>query len=139
MKRISTVAVALALPLMVVGCTPSGSEEPTGAGPVASASPSASGMDQMLAPTTVAPADLEGADVRVIRGTSLVLAVPDGSEAEWTGTTGDVAIAEFSAGGPSEGAVFRPGFVVREIGETDATVTGPDGRTIAFTITVAEY
>jgi hypothetical protein len=96
-------------------------------------------MDQMLPPTTVAPSDLEGTDVAVIRGTSLVLAVPEGSEAEWRGTTADVAVAEFSAGGPSEGAVFRPGFTVREVGSTAATVTGPDGVTVSFTITVSEY
>lgn len=139
MKRITAAAVAMALPLMVAGCTPTAPEDPSVAEPVASASPAASGMDQMLPPTTVAPADLAGTDVRVIRGTSLVLEVPDGTEADWTGTTADVAIAEFSPGGPSEGAVFRPGFVVREIGTTDATVTGPEGQTVAFTITVVEY
>lgn len=139
MKRISTVALAVALPLVVAGCTPTASEDPSVGGPEGSAAPSASAMDQMLPPTTVTPADLEGTDVRVIRGTSLVLAVPDGTEADWTGTTADVAIAEFSPGGPSEGAVFRPGFIVRELGSTDATVTGPDGTTVAFTITVTEY
>ncbi|MDQ1083955.1 MULTISPECIES: hypothetical protein [Microbacterium] len=139
MKRTIAVAAAVALPLMVAGCTPTVSETaPTGA-TVPSSTPSATPMDQMLPPTTVVPADLDGTDVRVIRGTSLVLAVPDGTEAEWMGTTADVAIAEFSPGGPSEGAVFRPGFIVRDIGTTDATVTGPDGRTVAFTITVVEY
>lgn len=138
MKRITTVAVAVALPLFMVGCTPSASEDPS-AGSDPSSAPSASATDQLLPPTTVAPADLEGTDVRVILGTSLVLAVADGSEGEWTGTTADVAVAEFSPGGPSEGAVFRPGFLVREVGSTAATVTGPDGQTITFTITVAAY
>ncbi|MCJ1706725.1 hypothetical protein [Microbacterium sp. VKM Ac-2923] len=138
MKRITTAAVAVALPLMIAGCTPSASEDSSG-GADASSVPSATAADQLLPPTTVAPADLEGTDARVILGTSLVLAVADGSEGEWTGTTADVAIAEFSPGGPSEGAVFRPGFIVREVGTTDATVTGPDGRTIAFTITVVPY
>lgn len=139
MKRIRTVALAAALPLLIAGCAPTTSEGTSGGVPEGSAAPSASAADQLLPPTTVVPADLAGTDVRVIRGTSLVLAVADGTEAEWTGTTADVAIAEFSPGGPSEGAVFRPGFIVREIGSTDATVTGPDGETVAFTITVTEY
>jgi hypothetical protein len=138
-KRISIVVLAAALPLLIAGCTPTASEEPSTADAAASTAPSPSGMDQMLPPTTVAPNDLAGTDVRVIRGTSLVLAVPEGSEAEWRGTTADVAVAEFSAGGPSEGAVFRPGFIVREVGSTAATVTGPDGATVSFTITVSEY
>lgn len=138
MKRITAVAVAVALPLMIAGCTPTASEDPSG-GSDASSAPSASATDQLLPPTTVAPADLEGTDVSVILGTSLVLAVADGSEGEWTGTTADVAIAEFSPGGPSEGAVFRPGFIVREVGTTEATVTGPGGGTITFTITVVPY
>lgn len=139
MKRISIVVLAAALPLLIAGCTPTAPEDASTSDPAASIAPSPSGMDQMLPPTTVAPADLEGTDVRVIRGTSLVLAVPDGTEAEWSGTTADVAVAEFSAGGPSEGAVFRPGFIVREVGSTAATVTGPDGATVSFTITVSEY
>lgn len=139
MKRTIAVAAAVALPLMIAGCTPTASDSPPTEETVPSSAPSASAMDQMLPPTTVAPADLEGTDVRVIRGTSLVLAVPDGTEAEWTGTTADVAIAEFSPGGPSEGAVFRPGFIVRDVGTTDATVTGPGDQTVAFTITVADY
>lgn len=75
----------------------------------------------------------------MVQGTALVLAVPEGTEASWSGTTGDVAIAEFSPGGPSEGAVYRPGFIVRDVGTTDATVTGADGSTVAFTITVVAY
>lgn len=141
MKRSSTAVAAavLALTATVSGCTPPASETPAVEDSAPASSPTASGMDQMLPPTMVTPDTLEGTDARVVLGTSLVLAVPDGSEGEWTGTTADVAVAEFSPGGPSEGAVFRPGFVVRELGTTDATVTGPDGRTIAFTITVVAY
>ncbi|MBB3158528.1 hypothetical protein FHS07_002224 [Microbacterium proteolyticum] len=139
MKRTRIVVLAAVLPLLIAGCTPTASEDPSTAEPVTSTTPSPSGMDQMLPPTIVEPSDLEGTDVPVIRGTSLVLAVPEGSEAEWRGTTADVAVAEFSAGGPSEGAVFRPGFIVREVGSTAATLTGPDGATVSFTITVSEY
>ncbi|MFJ4039113.1 hypothetical protein ACIPVB_13665 [Microbacterium sp. NPDC090007] len=142
MKRtpLLPVVVAVAAAIVLAGCAPETPSAPTSDGPSASApSPSESPIEGALPPTFVAPDELAGTDVKVILGTALVLTVPDASEAEWTGTTADVAIAEFSPGGPSEGAVYRPGFIVREVGSTSATLTGADGRTIAFTITVVPY
>lgn len=142
MKRalLLPVVVAVTATLALAGCAPEAPSTPSGDGTAAVApSPTESPMEGALPPTFVAPDELEGTDVKVLLGTALVLTVPDASEAEWTGTTADVAIAEFSPGGPSEGAVFRPGFLVREVGTTAATLTGADGRTISFTITVVPY
>lgn len=129
-------AVAIALPLLIAGCTPTASAPAVPAESAAAPSPSSSPGEQLLPPAIVSPGDLAGADVSVAIGSALVVAVADGTEAEWTGTTADVTIAEFSAGGPSEGAVFRPGFIARALGTTAATVTGPDGQQIDFTISV---
>ncbi|WP_295784504.1 hypothetical protein [uncultured Microbacterium sp.] len=142
MKRalVLPVVAAVAMALVLTGCAPETSSSPSTEAPSAAApSSSPSAIEGALPPTFVAPDALEGTDVKVVQGTALVLTVPDASEAEWTGTTADVAIAEFSPGGPSEGAVFRPGFLVREVGSTAATLTGADGKTISFTITVVPY
>ncbi|WP_150957328.1 hypothetical protein [Microbacterium testaceum] len=129
--RLALVVVAGAL---LAGCAPAASDAP--AVPAAEAPSPAATVDEAFAPTVVSPDDLDGKSASVKIGTSLVLAVPDGTEAEWTGTTSDVDIAEFSAGGPSEGSIFRPGFLPRAVGETAATLTGPDGKIIRFTLSV---
>ncbi len=128
-------ALVVTAGVLLAGCAPAASDSPVV--PAADApSPAASVDDQAFAPTVISPDDLDGKDATVKIGTSLVLTVPDGTEAEWTGTTGDVAIAEFSPGGPSEGSVFHPGFLPRTVGSTPATLTGPDGKTIRFTLSV---
>jgi len=128
-------ALVVTAGVLLAGCAPAASDTPVP--PAADApSPAASVDDQAFAPTVVSPEDLDGKDATVKIGTSLVLAVPDGTEAEWTGSTADVAIADFSPGGPSEGSVFRPGFLPHEIGQTAATLTGPDGKTLRFTLSV---
>ena len=134
MKRSSVVAVLVAVALLSAGCSPSGSTTSPSAG--SPSSTTESGGLQALPPTIVSPGELDGEDVSVIVGTALVIAVDDGTEDQWRGTTTDPNVAEFSAGGSNEGATFRPGFTARELGMTEATLTAPDGREISFTISV---
>jgi len=123
----------LALVLVTSGCAASTDPaQPTGASPSAETD----GGLQALPPTIVSPGELDGTDVAVVLGTALVVSVPDGTEDQWRGTTDDVDVAEFSAGGSDEGATFRPGFEARAVGSTGATLTAPDGREITFTISV---
>jgi len=137
MRRSSfVVAGIVATGVLATGCAPSAGS-PAGSGTTAaSAAPVASASAQALPPTIVSPGDLDDTDVSVVIGTALVIAVPDGTEGEWTGTTTDTTVAEFSAGGASEGATFRPGFIARGMGTTDATLTGADGREIDFRISI---
>lgn len=128
-------ALVVTAAVLLAGCTPTASDAPA-VPAVEAPSPAASMDDQAFAPTVASPEDLDGKDATVKVGTSLVVAVPDGTEAEWTGSTADVAIADFSPGGPSEGSIFRPGFLPHVVGKTDATLTGPDGKTIRFTLSV---
>ncbi|MCC4249334.1 MULTISPECIES: hypothetical protein [Microbacterium] len=129
------VAGLVALALVATGCAASTDPaQPAGGSP--SSSSAASGGLHALPPTIVSPGELDGEDVSVIVGTALVIAVDDGTEDQWRGTTADPSIAEFSAGGSDEGATFRPGFEAREMGMTEATLTAPDGSEIAFTISV---
>ncbi|MDQ1121900.1 hypothetical protein [Microbacterium trichothecenolyticum] len=134
MKRSPLVALALVLPLMMAGCTPTAS--PDSSSHDMTPESAASAGAQALSPTIVSPGELATREATVVVATELVIAAPDGTEADWTGTTADPTIAEFSAGGASEGAVFRPGFEARKVGKTAATLTGPDGQTISFTISV---
>lgn len=134
MKRSALVAVLVAAPLLMAGCAPAASEGTPATG--GAASPAASASAEILAPTIVSPGELDTRQATVVVATALVIAVPDGTEAEWTGTTADPTIADFSAGGASEGAVFRPGFQARKVGTTAATLSGPDGQEIDFTISV---
>jgi hypothetical protein len=129
------VAALVAIALVTSGCTAAG-DTAQPAGVSSSATPSTAGGLQALPPTIVSPGELDGTDVAVVIGTALVIAVDDGTEDRWRGTTADPSIAEFSAGGSDEGATFRPGFEARTVGSTQATLTGPDGREIAFTISV---
>jgi len=138
-KRSSfVVAGVLVAGLLLAGCTPAADPSPGGAGTGESAAitPGPSSSAQALPPTLVSPGDLDGRDVTVIVGTALVIAAPDGTDAEWTGTTADRTVAEFSAGGASEGATFHPGYIARATGTTGATLTGPDGKEISFRISV---
>jgi len=133
------VAGALVAGLFLAGCAPTADSSSSGGADTGSSSsgkPGPSASAQALPPTLVSPGELDGRDVTVIVGTSLVVAAPDGTDAEWTGTTGDRTIAEFSAGGASEGATFHPGYIARATGTTDATLTGPDGKEISFRISV---
>ncbi len=139
MKRTTLiVAGVLVAGVLLAGCTPAAESSPggggTGSAPAATPGPSSS--TQALPPTLMSPGDLDGRDVTVIVGTALVIAAPDGTDAEWTGTTADRTIAEFSAGGASEGATFHPGYIARATGTTGATLTGPDGKEISFRISV---
>ncbi|MDF2917002.1 MAG: ABC-type metal ion transport system, periplasmic component/surface adhesin [Microbacterium sp.] len=139
MKRSSfLVAGAVITGALLAGCAPAADPTPNSdvSASVAPADPQPSASSQALPPTVVSPGDLDGRDVSVIVGTALVIAAPDGTDAEWTGTTADRTIAEFSAGGASEGATFHPGFIARGTGTTDATLSGPDGKEIAFRISV---
>ncbi len=133
------VAGVLASGLVLAGCTAdtdSSSSGGTGSGSSVTVEPGPSASAHALPPTLVSPGDLDGRDVTVIVGTSLVIAAPDGTDAEWMGTTADRTIAEFSAGGASEGATFHPGYIARATGTTDATLTGPDGKKVSFRISV---
>ncbi len=139
MKRSSfIVAGAVAATLLLAGCTATADSSSNGGdtGSSLSVKPGPSASTQALPPTLVSPGDLDGRDVTVIVGTSLVIAAPDGTDAEFTGTTADRTVAEFSAGGASEGATFHPGYIARATGTTDATLTGPDGKEITFRISV---
>lgn len=127
------VAAVVAVALVTTGCT--ATTEPAVPAAPAPASSTPAGL-QALPPTIVSPGQLDGTDVAIVIGTALVIAVEDGTEDQWRGTTADVTIAEFSAGGSDEGATFRPGFVGRATGSTGATLTAPDGREIRFTIDV---
>ncbi len=83
--------------------------------------------EQVPEPAIASPDDLAGTDVRVVIGSALVVAVPDGTEAEWTGTTADVTIAEFLRRRTLGGRGVPPGFIARALGTTAATVTGLTG------------
>ncbi len=136
MRRVHAAAAALvAVPLLLAGCTDDASQAaPVSGGSLPASSASASA--DVFAPTLVTPEDLADTTVSIGLGGALVIAVPDGTDAEWSGTTDDPTIAEFSAGGASEGAVFHPGFVARGMGTTAATLIGPDGTLTAFEISV---
>lgn len=134
MTRSSAVlATLVAMVITLTGCTAT-ETAPIAASP--SLTPHTDGGLQGVPPTIVSPGELDGADVSVVVGTALVVAVDDGTEDQWRGATSDVKIAEFSAGGSDEGATFRPGFEARATGSTAATLTAPDGRSISFTISV---
>lgn len=135
MKRSpAAAAVLLAASLLMAGCTAPVDESPLVQGGAPNAEPT--NTAGVMTPTIVAPAELDGTTVTAVVGAAVVLTVPAGSEGEWAGSEDDPTIAEFSAGGVSEGGTFQPSFIARGTGTTGATLVGPDGGIVHFTIEV---
>ncbi|MEX0151322.1 hypothetical protein [Microbacterium sp. LMI1-1-1.1] len=136
MKRSpAAAAVLLAASLLLTACTaPAENGGPIVQGGAPNAEPSNSAG--VMTPTIVAPDELDGTTVTAVVGAAVVLTVPEGSEGEWAGSEDDPTIAEFSAGGMSEGGSFQPSFIARGTGTTGATLVGPDGGIVHFTIEV---
>ena len=124
-KTVAAAAIIVAA-LSLVGCAHTAPQP----------GPSASAGQQLPAPIILEPSALAGKQIRISLQIPLVVKVDATALATWTGTVADPSVAAFTAGGERNGASFDPGFTAVKVGTTQATLTGPDGKIIAFTITV---
>lgn len=88
----------------------------------------------VLPPQIVEPTDLEGSSFEITQEQPLVVKVEDPTE--WSGTTAHEDVAVFVPGEDDGSATFNPGFEAKNPGETEATLTSPEGETYDFTLVV---
>lgn len=92
---------------------------------------------EVLPPVLVEPSGLAGKTFEITKEQPLVITVEDpATVADWEGSATDDAVAKFVAGKDDGSAQFNPGFEAVGPGNTDASVTSPDGEVFEFTITV---
>jgi len=91
-----------------------------------------SGGSQALPPVMIDPATTSEISVRITR--TIVLTVAD--PGNWSATIADPKIANFVAGGDQGGYSTNPGIFPLAVGNTTATISGPDGQIFTLAITV---
>lgn len=122
-------ATVLAGALAFTGCS-----QPA---PEPAPNPETSDEQRPPGPIYFTPEDLQGKDVSISLDIPLTITIEDDADLDkWHGEVTDDTVAEFTAGKMQDGASFNPGFNALKTGTTDATLTGPDGKEITFTITV---
>ena len=125
-KSVAVAAIVVAV-MSLVGCAQTAPQP----------GPSTSAGQQLPAPIIREPSALAGQQIRISLQIPLVVKIDDTTAlAKWTGSVADSSVATFVAGGERNGASFNPGFNGVKVGTTQATLTGPDGKVIAFTLTV---
>lgn len=111
--------------------TPSAPLEPTGPRPLPNAiGPVIIGIDD--------PALSGAGTVEVRRGQSIVLAVPEGTEAQWSATVDRPDVVRFTSGGDRGGWVARPGLDALEAGSAQVEIAGPGDQDLALDVIVVE-
>ncbi|UOQ56576.1 hypothetical protein MUN78_12960 [Leucobacter allii] len=135
-RTITRLLAAAAIALVLGGCTSGGTAQ-SGA---AVESGEAVGKD-VVAPVTLSPDALRGAEVELLVGQALNIAVGDLPVDAFAGEVADPAIAEFTPGGTDGSAEFNPGVTALAPGTSEVTLTreGADpgaAEPIVFTVAV---
>ena len=106
-SRTLVVAPVIACLLALAGCSSSPAADPAtspSASPSASASSSTADGQEILAPVSMTPEQLDGQDVTITPQIPLVLRVPEGAEADWQATVETPDVASFVAGTVTDSA-----------------------------------
>jgi hypothetical protein len=90
------------------------------------------GSTQALPPVMIDPATTSEVSVRITN--TIVLTVSD--PGNWTATIADSKIAKFVAGGDQGGYTTNPGITPLAVGQTNATITSPNGQKFTLFVTV---
>ncbi len=94
-------------------------------------------MSGLPAPIAIDLARVSGTVVDIPLGNGAYIIVPEGTESDYTTSTGDELVATVTDGGTVDGAVFRPGIKSVSVGSTDITVTNRlTGTSAVFTVTI---
>lgn len=88
----------------------------------------------MPAPLVMSPADLEAEEITISSRRPLVIDVDDPEH--WRGNVDDNSIVMFTSGEDHGKYLTNPAFSAVDVGTTGATLAGPNGEEIAFTIIV---
>ena len=107
--RIAAGLAAASLALALAGCAPTGITNP------------------VATPVVVSVEDLQGAVIEVAINNRVVFNPGETDVTTFTVEIADRSIAEFVEGWNDVDAVTNPGLEPLKVGETDVTLTGPDG------------
>ena len=93
---------------------------------------SSGGTSQALPPVMIDPATTSEVSVRIT--STIVLTVAD--PGNWTTIIADSKIAKFVAGGDQGSYTTNPGITPLAVGQTNATITSPNGQKFTLVVTV---
>lgn len=128
-RKALIIAGALSASLLFAGCSQPAHDPGPG--------PDSSADQQLPGPIFFTPEELDGKSVSISQKIPLVVKIEDDKELTgWKGEATNTEIAKFISGEIRDGASFAPGFEGLSVGTTTATLSGPAGKTISFTLTV---
>jgi hypothetical protein len=120
-------ALAAAAAFSLSACSNAASEE----------SNSSEESSQVVAPTIVDVATLDGQTIDISNGSFVDITTGDTDPADWTAVVSDPAVAAFTAGGMSGDAVMNPGLEGKSAGTTTVELTNKTtGQVVSFTVNV---
>lgn len=92
---------------------------------------------QMLPPTIVDVAELNGSTQEIAVGGFIDILTADNQEADWVISTKDSKVVAVTQGGPDGSAVMNPGVEGLSTGSTQVELTNSKtGEVVSFTVTV---
>ena len=120
------VGVGLAMSFALVGCAQSDGNTDAG-GEI---------TNPVVAPEIIAVRDIEGADVNLIVGQTLVAKTPEDDLGGYLAELSDDSVVEFSPDSETDSASFNPGFTALNVGTTEVRLIAANDMAYEFTIHV---
>jgi len=129
-KASAFVALAAATAISLSACSTAADED-------SSMNDESSETSQVVAPTIVDVATVDGQTVDISNGGFVDINVGDTDPADWTAVISDPAVVAFTAGGKSGDAVMNPGLQGTAAGTTTVQLTNKTtGAVVNFTVNV---
>ena len=129
-KASAFVALAAATAISLSACSTAADEDSSGAD-------ESSETSQVVAPTIVDVATVNGQTVDINNGAFVDITTGDTDPADWSAVISDPAVASFTAGGVSGDAVMNPGLEGKSAGTTTVELTNKTtGQVVTFTVNV---
>lgn len=123
-------ALAAAATFSLAACSSAADKDSSGAD-------ESSETSQVVAPTIVDVATLNGQTVDINNGAFVDITTGDTDPADWTAVVKDPAVVAFTAGGKSGDAVLNPGLQGTQAGSTQVELTNKTtGEVVTFTVNV---
>lgn len=123
-------ALAAAATFSLAACSSTADEDASGAD-------ESSETSQVVAPTIVDTATLDGQTLDINNGGFIDINTGDTDPADWSAVVKDPAVVAFTAGGMSGDAVMNPGLQGTKAGSTQVELTNKTtGEVVTFTVNV---
>ncbi|MEY2698656.1 MAG: hypothetical protein RL720_612 [Actinomycetota bacterium] len=124
------VALAAATAITLSACSTAADED-------SSMNDESSETSQVVAPTIVDVATVDGQTIDINNGSFVDITTGDTDPADWSAVISDPAVVSFTAGGKSGDAVMNPGLQGTAAGTTKVELTNKTtGAVVSFTVNV---